>query len=73
MSATVSAQDQVAYYQTNVWNIGGCYGCGHLDGTYGANSIGGAWAPDLIGQVKVDQAWGLFQFSVAAHNNHAGY
>ena len=40
---------------------------------YGTNSIGGAWAPDLVAVLKVDQAWGVFQASFAAHDNHASY
>ena len=31
------------------------------------------WSPDVIGMVRVDQAWGLFQASFAAHDNHAAY
>jgi Family of unknown function (DUF6069)/Porin subfamily len=46
---------------------------GIATGVYGAASIGGAWSPDLVGQVRVDQAWGLFQASIAAHDNHATY
>jgi Porin subfamily len=36
-------------------------------------AYGGAVAPDVVGNVKIDQAWGLFQISGAAHDNHAGY
>jgi hypothetical protein len=35
--------------------------------------LGGNVAPDIVGQIRVDQAWGLFQASVAAHDNHAGF
>ncbi len=80
VSATISAQDQVAYYTTNIYNtsfpsasatapIAGSI----ATGVYGTNSLGGAWAPDIVGQVRVDQAWGLAQLSVAAHDNHAAY
>ena len=44
-----------------------------LGGANGLNNFGGTRAPDLIGVLKVDQAWGLFQVSAVAHNNHAGY
>src|SRR5207249_1000813 len=30
-------------------------------------------APDVVGQFKLDQAWGMFQLSAVAHNNHASY
>jgi hypothetical protein len=33
-------------------------------------AAGGTVAPDFVGNIRVDQAWGLFQFSAAAH---AGY
>jgi hypothetical protein len=84
VTATFSAQDQVAYYQTNIFNtsfpgvtaanpiatvVGNAFGTT----PYGVNSFGGAWAPDLVAMVRVDQAWGLFQASFAAHDNHASY
>src|SRR6516225_8001735 len=36
-------------------------------------SYAGEYAPDFVGRVRVDQAWGLFQFSAAAHNVSPGY
>jgi hypothetical protein len=36
-------------------------------------SYGGTVAPDIVGNVKVDQAWGMFQLSAAAHDNFPGY
>jgi hypothetical protein len=44
-----------------------------LSGNYGTSSFGGTVSPDIIGMVRVDQAWGLFQASFAAHDNHAAY
>jgi hypothetical protein len=73
VSATISAQDQVAYYTTNVYNTSNATAAGIVTGVYGSNALGGAWAPDIVGKVAVDQAWGLAQFSVAAHDNHASY
>ena len=29
--------------------------------------------PDIVGQLRVDQAWGLFQLSAAGHDIHASY
>jgi hypothetical protein len=34
---------------------------------------GGAAVPDIVGALRVDQAWGLFQASGAAHEVRAGY
>jgi hypothetical protein len=42
-------------------------------GVPGLVSYGGVAAPDIVGQIRVDQAWGLFQASAAAHNIHASY
>ena len=44
-----------------------------LGGSYGTNAIGGSRSPNLVAMVRVDQAWGLFQASVAAHDNHVAY
>lgn len=73
ITASFSAQDQVVNYTTNIWNVSGATAAGLATGVYGANDIGGSRAPDLLAMLRVDQAWGLFQASVAAHNNHAAY
>ena len=39
----------------------------------GANAYGGTHAPDIVGNIRVDQAWGLFQIAGAAHNVNASY
>jgi Porin subfamily len=36
-------------------------------------AYGGASVPDFVGNVRVDQAWGLFQISGAVHDDHTGY
>jgi hypothetical protein len=44
-------------------------------GGFGASSAtnwGGTNVPDIVGQLRVDQAWGLFQLSAAAHQIRAG-
>jgi hypothetical protein len=74
VSGTLSAQDPTAYYQSNLYNVSTGFSVAGLgSGGYGSNAFGGTRAPDIVGQVRVDQAWGLFQFSAAAHNNHAAY
>jgi hypothetical protein len=42
---------------------------------YTANgcAYGGTSVPDFVGNIRIDQAWGLFQISGAVHDNHAGY
>jgi porin-like protein len=66
VSLALSAQDQTQYYQAGVNNIG-------AGGAWGTSDYAGTIAPDLVAALRVDQAWGLFQASVAAHNNHAAY
>ncbi|WFU39960.1 porin [Bradyrhizobium sp. CB82] len=73
ITASFSAQDPVQHDMANIWNVSGATAAGLATGTYGANDFGGTRAPDLIAAVRVDQAWGLFQASVAAHDNHAAY
>ena len=36
-------------------------------------AYGGTSVPDFVGNVRIDQAWGLFQISGAVHDNHAAY
>lgn len=73
ITASFSAQDQVQNYTTNIWNVSAATAAGLASGVYGANDIGGTRAPDIVAMLRVDQAWGLFQASVAAHDNHAAY
>jgi hypothetical protein len=44
-----------------------------VQGTHGVNDWGGTRSPDIIGAVRVDQACGLGQILVAAHDIHAAY
>ena len=39
----------------------------------GANAYGGTHVPDIAGNIRVDQAWGLFQISGMLHNVNASY
>ena len=69
VSGTLSAQDPSAYYQAGILNLGPAGGAVG----FGSSDFASNVAPDLIAMLRVDQAWGLFQASVAAHDNHAGY
>jgi hypothetical protein len=73
VTASFSAEDATQYYQAGNLNMSGASAAGMLGGSYGTNAIGGSRSPNLVGQVRVDQAWGLFQASVAAKDNHVGY
>src|SRR3954466_6087432 len=73
VTAAFSAEDRAAYYDAGNLNMTGASAAGILGGSYGSNAIGGRRSPNLVGMVRVDQAWGLFQASVAAHDNHVAY
>ena len=51
----------------------GLYGAPSSLVTVMGTSYAGTYAPDITGNVRVDQAWGLFQFSAVAHDNSPGY
>jgi hypothetical protein len=49
------------------------YGAASSNCTNLGTSYGGAQLPDLVGNVRVDQAWGVFQVSGALHDVTPGY
>ena len=59
--------------QSNLWNLSGATAANMVQGIYGNNDWGGTRTPDIVGAIRVDQAWGLAQLSVAAHDMHAAY
>ncbi|MGL3210661.1 porin [Bradyrhizobium sp. BR 1433] len=73
ISVSFSAQDQVQHDTTNIWNVSAATAAGLATGAYGGNDIAGTASPDFIAMLRVDQAWGLFQTALAAHDNHAAY
>jgi len=69
ITAAISAQDQTQYTQAGLFNANVTSGTS----PFGSNDYAGTIAPDFIGMVRADQAWGSFQASVALHDNHAAY
>ncbi|MEY2485457.1 MAG: hypothetical protein QOH39_1105 [Verrucomicrobiota bacterium] len=69
VSATIGLDDPVVFNRTAVYNLG--YGLGFA-GT-APNVYAGVHAPDTVGNIRVDQAWGLFQISGAAHEVSGSY
>jgi hypothetical protein len=69
VSATIGLDDPVVFNRTAVYNLG--YGLGFA-GT-APNVYAGVHAPDIVGNIRVDQAWGLFQISGAAHEVSGSY
>lgn len=75
ITGSVSLQDMTtaASGQGNLWNLAGATAANTVTGVYGNNDWGGTRSPDIVGQIRVDQAWGLAQLSVAAHEMHTAY
>ena len=65
MSASIGLDDPTVWDRTAVYNLGIPSAIG-ANGT-GSNAYAGTHAPDIVGNIRVDQAWGLFQLSAAAH------
>jgi hypothetical protein len=69
VSATIGLDDPTVFHRTQVLNLsvaGSAIGAG-------TNAYAGTHAPTIVGNVRVDQAWGLFQISAAAHEVTASY
>jgi Porin subfamily len=63
VSASIGLDDPTVWDRTPLYNLSlGVSGSGT-----GTNAYGGWQVPDIVGNVKVDQAWGLFQWSAAGH------
>jgi hypothetical protein len=69
VSATIGLDDPVVWERTAVYNL--AYGL-NAAGT-GGNAYAGVHAPDIVGNVRIDQAWGLVQVSGAAHQVNGSY
>ena len=69
VSGTIGLDDPVVWDRTNVYNLSLA-----LNATLGGSNVyAGVRAPDIVGNIKVDQAWGLFQISAAAHEVSGSY
>jgi hypothetical protein len=77
VSGTIGLDDPTVFNRTSVYNLAqpgataGTLGISAV-GTLG-NAYGGVHSPDIVGNVRIDQAWGLFQISAAAHEVDASY
>src|SRR5437016_6557420 len=74
-SATIGLDDPVVYNRTAVYNLGASgLGVTAVNGIgLSGNAYAGVHAPDVVGNIRVDQAWGLFQISAAAHEVSGSY
>ena len=69
MSATVGLDDPVVFNRTVVANLN--LPLGATGGIQ--NAYAGVHAPDFVGNIRIDQAWGLFQISGAVHEVNGSY
>ncbi|NOJ46312.1 porin [Bradyrhizobium archetypum] len=72
VSATIGLDDPSSYNRTAVLNLSVPIAGLAVTGA-GANAYAGTHAPDIVGNIRVDQAWGLFQLSGALHEVNASY
>ena len=71
VSATIGLDDPTVFDRTSIYNLSiglPTTGTGTI-----ASAYGGVRAPDIVGNIRVDQAWGLFQISGSAHLVNASY
>jgi hypothetical protein len=75
ITGSIALEDETtaASGQGNLWNLSGATAAGIVGGSYGNNDWGGTRTPDITGAIRVDQAWGLAQLSVALHDMHPAY
>jgi hypothetical protein len=79
VSGTIGLDDPLAFNRTSVYNLATTSAAGvvtlatlNANGA-GANAYAGVHTPDIVGNIRVDQAWGLFQISGALHEVNASY
>ncbi|MCA6110237.1 porin [Bradyrhizobium cenepequi] len=69
VSASIGLDDPTVWDRTAVYNLSL-----PLNATFNTgNAYAGVHAPDVVGNIRVDQAWGLFQISAAAHEVSGSY
>jgi hypothetical protein len=83
VSGTISLEDAAPYRDAGVVNAsmpfiapfaastlaGGAIGTGNFLG----NAVGGDHVPDIVGNLRLDQAWGSLHFAAAGHEVHGNY
>jgi hypothetical protein len=69
ISASVGLDDPTIFNRTPLYNLS----LGVSAAGLGTNAYGGFMVPDLVANVRIDQAWGLFQLSGELHELDASY
>jgi hypothetical protein len=69
VSASIGLDDPTVFNRAAVGNLAlGVNAAGQV-----TNAVGGWIMPDVVGNIRVDQAWGLFQVSGELHDVRASY
>jgi hypothetical protein len=71
VSGSIALDEPTVWHRTAIYNLSIPSAVG-ANGT-GSNAHGSTVAPDIVGRLRIDQAWGLFQISGAAHLVNASY
>jgi hypothetical protein len=69
VSGSIGLDDPAVWDRTALYNLSTGL---NAVGTTG-NAYAGVHAPDIVGNIRVDQAWGLFQISAAGHLVNGSY
>jgi hypothetical protein len=77
VSGTIGLDDPTVFNRTAVYNLAAPLNTASTSFINAAgnsvNAYAGVHAPDVVGNIRVDQAWGLFQISAAAHEVNGSY
>jgi hypothetical protein len=75
VSVSVGLDDPTVFNRTALWNLSVPLGAplSSTTGFAGTNAYGGWNMPDVVANVRIDQAWGLFQLSGELHQVNASY
>jgi hypothetical protein len=84
VSGTIALENASPYRNAGLYNSGlqlaGPFGSGNTTGAYGAtsnsflgNGYGGNHIPDVVGNLRLDQAWGSLHFGAAMHTITPGF
>jgi hypothetical protein len=69
VSLSLGLDDPTVWDRTSVYNLALPLNATLTTG----NAYAGTHAPDIVGNIRIDQAWGLLQFSAAAHEVSGSY
>jgi hypothetical protein len=71
VSGSIGLDDPSAFNRTAIYNLS--IPAAISSAGTSSNAYGGVNLPDIVGNIRVDQAWGLFQLSGAIHEVDASY